>query len=99
MNNIEKHKLLINELHSIFLEKNNKYGNSFSIQYKEFGPISALIRITDKYLRLKGLILNNQLNNNETDESLTDTLKDLANYCILTAIEIDNKKEEIDVRN
>ena len=58
--------------------------------YKDLGVISAVTQITHKYNRLKTLAKNYYMNDNVDDnnESIIDTLLDMANYCIMTAIEI-----------
>ena len=84
------HERLLDELHAIYVEKNQKYGDSFGISVKKYGMISALTRISDKFNRLESLILNND--NGTDDETLTDTLLDLANYCIMTVMELDEER-------
>lgn len=85
------HERLLDELHAIYVEKNQKYGDSFGISVKKYGMISALTRISDKFNRLESLILNNDEGTN--DESLEDTLLDLANYCIMTVMELDEERD------
>ena len=62
-------------------KKNHDYGDSFKKLYDEFGDLSAAIRLTDKLERYKTLIRNEQ---KVADESIDDTLMDLAGYAILT---------------
>ncbi len=50
--------------------------------------VMPLIRIEDKFNRLKSLFKNKSANY----ESVEDTLKDLANYCLLTLIELEVEK-------
>ena len=83
MNKVQKHKNICEDLTEIYENKNADYGDSYARLREEF-PDSILIRIYDKYSRLKRLM------NNEAqvkDESIEDTLKDLANYCIMELIE------------
>ena len=70
--------------------KNKDYGDSFGISVRKYGKISALARISDKFNRIENLILNGEA---KVNESLTDTLMDMANYCIMTIIEIENGTE------
>jgi len=79
---------ITHDLHNIYLRKNHDYGNSFHEQFQEFGLTSAAIRLNDKMLRFKKLIKSES---EVKDESIEDTLKDLANYAILTLIELKNK--------
>lgn len=75
----------------LYTRKNSDYGDSFGISVQKYGLISALTRISDKFNRLESLILNK--NRLVEDEKLTDTLLDLASYCIMTCIELQEKKE------
>lgn len=95
-NSIEKHQALCEEIHSLYKKKNSAYGNSFSETYQKLGPISAITRISDKYNRLVHLaIFPNQNEFNEhLDESIRDTLIDLANYALMMIMEMDDNKEE-----
>lgn len=52
---------------------------------EKYGLISALTRISDKFNRLESLILKGE-HAEVSDESLDDTLKDLAAYCIMTVV-------------
>ena len=81
---------------NIYEIKNKNYGNSFSEQFKEYGLTSVCIRLDDKIRRLKSL--NKQMisgNVNVDDESVRDTLVDLANYAILTVIELDKQSSDL----
>ena len=80
----------------IYELKNKNYGNSFSEQFKEYGLTSVCIRLDDKIRRLKSL--NKQMisgNVNVDDESVRDTLVDLANYTILTVIELYKQSSDL----
>ncbi|NHI48065.1 DUF1599 domain-containing protein [Clostridium botulinum] len=87
-NKIEKHKRICVDLNEIYKHKNHDYGDSFGETYKKLGIISAVTRITDKVNRLQSLCTKEQ---KVKDESIEDTLRDLANYSIMTLIEM---KEE-----
>lgn len=80
---------ILNDLLKTYNEKNKKYGNSFHDLYKDFGPISAITQIMHKANRLKYLAKGT---NNK--EEIIDTLVDLANYAIMTLMEIDNTNEK-----
>ena len=86
------HQHLLKELHEIWETKNAKYGDSFGETHQEFGSIAALVRISDKYRRMKQLITHPE-EPNDTDESLEDTLTDMANYCVMLALELRVEKE------
>lgn len=66
--------------------KNKDYGDSFGMLFKEFGLTSSVIRLSDKLNRLKQLNLNNE--QQVKDESIEDTLIDLACYSIMTIVEL-----------
>ena len=85
----ERHQELTEGLHDTFLKKNADYGNSFHDTYADLGIISAITRISDKFNRAKTLAKNLDKEPNVKDEAITDTLLDLANYCILTVMEIE----------
>ena len=86
MSKIEKHKLICEKLNELYKAKNEDYGDSFSKSYKEYGLTMSLIRLEDKLNRLKSL--NKNGNAQVKDESIQDTLMDLANYAIMTLIEL-----------
>jgi hypothetical protein len=90
MDKIIKHNDICEELKSIYFAKNMDYGDSFGKGYKEYGKIMPLIRLEDKLNRIKSLIKNEAA---VKDESLIDTLMDLANYSIMTIIELEGEKE------
>ncbi len=90
MDKYSVHEELCKSLHETYVRKNNDYGDSFSEMFKELGIITAVTRIGDKYNRIKNLVKNGE--QMVKDESVTDTLLDMANYCIMTVIELRDKK-------
>jgi hypothetical protein len=80
------HREVIEEIHNTFKIKNADYGNSFGEQYEEYGLLSAVIRLDDKMRRLKQLMKQDA---QVKDESIRDTVLDLANYAIMTVMELD----------
>lgn len=93
MNKIQIHKQICEELNKMYEEKNKRYGDSFAKVRREFGNTVILVRLMDKLERLKTLLSNPEL---ENEESIEDTLKDLANYAIMEVIEhkVDLKKQK-----
>ncbi len=87
MTQYEKHEQICKALNETYIQKNKAYGNSFSETFEKLGLISAVTRITDKYNRLVNLATNDQIP--VGDESIKDTLLDMANYCIMTYMELD----------
>lgn len=89
---LDKFISITNEMKNVYEIKNKNYGSSFSEQFKEYGLTSVCIRLDDKIRRLKSL--NKQFQEgaaNVDDESVRDTLLDLANYSILAIIELDKE--------
>lgn len=94
-NTIDKtqiHENICKQMTDTCRRKNSDYGDSFAKLRTEFDN-AILIRIYDKYSRLKSLKSVNKVQQ-VSDESIKDTLLDLANYCILELVEM-----EIDERN
>lgn len=66
-----------------YRKKNHDYGNSFDKSLDEDGLVAAKVRIGDKFNRFGNLI---RTENKVSDESLEDTLLDMANYCVMTVM-------------
>jgi hypothetical protein len=90
------HEKLCRQLHETYIAKNKDYGGSFDESYKEYGITSSLIRIGDKFNRFKSLVKNQTAE--VKDEKLRDTLLDMANYCLLTVLNIDAEAESLEQR-
>lgn len=84
---------ITDEMNALYERKNHDYGNSFSETFRKLGIISAATRMLDKMNRIVSLVTKDQQKVN--DESLRDTLIDIANYAVMTIMEIDKKKERI----
>lgn len=69
--------------------KNANYGDSYSHTVRELGPVAGLVPILHKCNRLKTLLKGNEAK--VKDESMRDTLLDMANYCILLMMELDRE--------
>ena len=80
----------LRELHKqeevIYAERNEKYGDSFSKTFQEYGKAVAIIRLEDKLNRAKNLVSKGM--EGSDGESLIDTLKDLSNYANMAIIEL-----------
>jgi hypothetical protein len=85
----QRHQDLLDGLHDTFVRKNHDYGDSFAETFKEFGIISFIVRAQDKWNRIKSLSTDHK--SAKVAESLQDTLLDLANYCIMAAMELEEK--------
>lgn len=79
-----EHSIICKELNELYKAKNKDYGSSFKAVRNEY-PNSIIIRLSDKLNRLKTLY--NNIDVNVKDESIEDTLRDMANYCIMELIE------------
>lgn len=91
MTNVDRFREIAKELGDLYEKKNLAYGNSFSDTYKKLGIISAVTRISDKFNRLCNLATNPDIDN--LGESLEDTLRDMASYCIMTVMELENENK------
>lgn len=89
---VKRHKEIVEELNRVYEQKNTDYGDSFAESVREFGIVAALTRISDKYNRFKRLALGNR--NLVGDESIRDTLLDMANYCIMLSMILEQEQEE-----
>ena len=91
--NVQRFRRISQDLANLYSLKNEDYGDSFGRSVEKYGLISALTRISDKFNRLESLILAHG-NAKVSDESLDDTLKDLAAYCIMTLVAREQQKEK-----
>ena len=92
MSRLEEHKKLLDSIHETYIQKNRAYGNSFNQSCDDFGVTAAMVRMSDKWNRLKTLTQNKDIP--QGDESVKDTLLDLANYCVMTYLWLDEKEKE-----
>lgn len=72
--------------------KNAAYGDSFTKSVDDYGLKVIGIRLSDKYNRVKHLVNNGLLKQN--DESLEDTLLDMAGYSILALKYLEEHKND-----
>lgn len=78
-------------MYQIYERKNADYGDSFSKTFEEFGLTASAIRINDKTERFKKLVKQTA---QVQDESTKDTLLDLANYAVLTLMEMSKREAQ-----
>lgn len=94
MNREKQFKDIVSKMTETFIAKNKDYGNSFDETLNDEGIVASRVRIADKFNRFK------QLSKGQTamvaDESITDTLLDMANYAIMTVMWMDGKKNDAD---
>lgn len=108
----EFHKAFTDSMHAITRAKNADYTGGGTDPFANFTRVEVLgicsteqgflTRMTDKLCRLSSFVQNGKLE--VKDESVQDTLKDLANYCILMSGYLESKKpieaskpDEVDV--
>ena len=87
MGKLERHAYICDEINDLYRRKNADYGDSFHKTFVEEGMAMARIRLSDKLERFKRLTKSGQ--QNVKDESIRDTLIDLANYAIMTILEME----------
>lgn len=92
MDRIEMFKKICTQMADTYEKKNHDYGNSFVELRKQF-PNAVLVRLFDKYMRLKTLMAGEQA---QVDESIEDTLIDLANYAIMELVERRTERDATD---
>lgn len=88
MDKVQKHSTICTKLNKVYAQKNAAYGDAFGETFHKLGMISAVTRMTDKINRLQSLCMNPDIDMG--DESMIDTCLDLANYAIMTVIELEN---------
>lgn len=71
--------------------KNHDYGNSFEQSLDKFGLVASVVRLGDKMNRIESLTKKEA---QVKDESIKDTLLDMANYAIMTVMWMDKKSDE-----
>ena len=91
----DKFEAITKKMHSIFRKKNHDYGNSFEQSLNEEGLAASRIRIGDKWNRFKQLSKGAEAQVN--DESLRDTLIDMANYAIMTVMWLDKQQNNSNI--
>ena len=90
MDNVKQHESLLRQIHDTYIKKNHDYGDSFSRSYKKYGLVAAMVRMEDKWNRLDNMASGAE--QKVADETIRDTLLDLAGYCIMTIMELDKQK-------
>ena len=91
MSKVDMFGIILQGMQDTYAAKNADYGDSVGDTYKRFGDISFLTRITDKYNRICSLIDKQA---DVKDESIDDTILDMANYCVLWLVEREFKKQK-----
>lgn len=88
--NVQEFTALTQEMVQTYEAKNADYGNSFDKSLDEFGLVTSLVHMTEKLNRAKQLSRQDA----RVDESMRDTLMDLANYAVMTVLWMEAESEE-----
>ena len=86
----DRFKEITDKMFETFKAKNHDYGSSFSNLFKECGMTYAYGHMAEKLERVKSLMKDEAKVNGE---GMKDSLLDLANYAILTVMEIEKGGE------
>lgn len=88
MNELERkvalHAQICEALTALYECKNRDYNDAFAKSYAKHGLAQTVMRLTDKLNRLDALT---DAKASVSDETVEDTLMDIANYSIMTLIE------------
>lgn len=91
MTKTERFELITATMTKTYKAKNHDYGNSFDNTCDLFGITAAIVRMYDKMQRI---ITLSKTESYVKDERIEDTLLDLANYCIMTLMYLQNGKDK-----
>lgn len=86
---LARHKAICDGIHDLYERKNHDYGDSFGQSFRDHGILAGVIRIEDKFNRLRTLTGGSE--QKVKDESIRDTLRDMANYAIMTLLEMEGE--------
>ena len=89
--NVEQFMSITQNMTKTYAAKNHDYGNSFEESLDGFGLVASVVRLGDKMNRIKSLIKKEA---QVKDESIKDTLLDMANYAIMTVMWM-NKNQKV----
>lgn len=80
---------ITNNMAKTYAAKNHDYGNSFEQSLDKFGLVASVVRLGDKMNRIESLTKKEA---QVKDESIKDTLLDMANYAIMTVMWMDKSQ-------
>ena len=84
--NLPFNKIII-DMAKLYQAKNQDYGNAFESLFNEYGLDYAIMHLHEKLNRIKSVHKNNKHNN----ESIKDSLIDIANYAVMTLVELNKQ--------
>jgi hypothetical protein len=76
--------LILSDLETLLRKKNKDYGSSYDKTVEELGETVILVRIMDKFNRMKQLIKSGE--GPEVEETIEETLSDLVGYGIIELV-------------
>lgn len=79
---VNRFKKITDEMVETYKAKNATYGNAYADGFSRFGAVQLVSRIYEKYCRIENLLVR-KADNKVSDESVRDTLTDIANQCII----------------
>lgn len=83
---------ILDEMAKTYEKKNHDYGDAYAEGYKLFGHTQLLSRRYEKFCRVYNLL--NHTERKVLDESVLDTLTDMANQCVILRMMIENNDFE-----
>lgn len=89
--NVQSFMNITTDMAKTYAAKNHDYGNSFEQSCNKFGIIASVIRLGDKMNRIESLAIKKA---EVKDESIKDTLLDMANYAIMTVMWLNTQSKE-----
>ena len=89
--NIQSFMDITTDMAKTYAAKNHDYGNSFEQSCNKFGIIASVVRLGDKMNRIESLVIKKA---EIKDESIKDTLLDMANYAIMTVMWLNTQSKE-----
>lgn len=89
--NVQQFMDITTNMAKTYAAKNHDYGNSFEESLDECGLVASVVRLGDKMNRIKSLIKKEA---QVKDESIKDTLLDMANYAIMTVMWMNKQNEK-----
>ena len=93
-NFLECYQETLNQMADTFYLKNERYGDSFTQTMDDYGLVTSIIRVTDKFNRMTTLFKNRELD--EDDEPIVDTMLDMANYLAMTVAYLKSREQQQD---
>ena len=81
------------EIIELYAKKNKDYGNAFHASFIKWGIMYLLSRLDDKLNRLTTITKNGSTA--VTEESVKDTLMDIAAYALMGLVELEKQNETV----